>query len=274
MDPLLSSVAAPRGCGGIGRRARFRSVWGKPRGGSSPLIRIFAKPPQTRGFFTGSNGFARRDGGATGGPIGAQFCETTTPRSAQHWNRHIADADRPRTVGSPRWSLLRTDAVAGSVHTVRGSRRAATRRSTSRPRPGGDETARMRDPAKAQLATRTRPALRFRGCCIRRWRVPWLPVHTQGDRPVAAHGYPHAIAARDGRARRRLVQLRDLGLAAHGTRPARSATPASARRRSPPAPCPARRPVPTRRGNRRQLTGDAVHARRAPMVRVSTSLRP
>jgi hypothetical protein len=32
--------ARPRGCGGIGRRARFRSVWGKPRGGSSPLIRI------------------------------------------------------------------------------------------------------------------------------------------------------------------------------------------------------------------------------------------
>jgi hypothetical protein len=30
----------PRGCGGIGRRARFRSVWGQPRGGSSPLIRI------------------------------------------------------------------------------------------------------------------------------------------------------------------------------------------------------------------------------------------
>src|SRR5947209_9830533 len=31
---------SPRGCGGIGRRARFRSVWGKPRGGSSPLIRM------------------------------------------------------------------------------------------------------------------------------------------------------------------------------------------------------------------------------------------
>src|SRR6188768_2210595 len=29
-----------RGCGGIGRRARFRAVWGQPRGGSSPLIRI------------------------------------------------------------------------------------------------------------------------------------------------------------------------------------------------------------------------------------------
>src|SRR5207248_4441149 len=32
--------ARARGCGGIGRRARFRSVWGRPRGGSSPLIRI------------------------------------------------------------------------------------------------------------------------------------------------------------------------------------------------------------------------------------------
>src|SRR3954469_19485335 len=46
-------VAAPRGCGGIGRRARFRSVWGKPRGGSSPLIRIHetsctADLPETR----------------------------------------------------------------------------------------------------------------------------------------------------------------------------------------------------------------------------------
>jgi hypothetical protein len=35
-------IFAPRarGCGGIGRRARFRSVSGKPGGGSSPLIRI------------------------------------------------------------------------------------------------------------------------------------------------------------------------------------------------------------------------------------------
>src|SRR5439155_5283935 len=35
----------PRGCGGIGRRARFRSVWAKARGGSSPLIRIRGAPP-------------------------------------------------------------------------------------------------------------------------------------------------------------------------------------------------------------------------------------
>ena len=36
----ISSLPYPRGCGGIGRRARFRSVSGQPGGGSSPLIRI------------------------------------------------------------------------------------------------------------------------------------------------------------------------------------------------------------------------------------------
>jgi hypothetical protein len=39
-DSAISSQPAPRGCGGIGRRARFRSVWMQVRGGSSPLIRI------------------------------------------------------------------------------------------------------------------------------------------------------------------------------------------------------------------------------------------
>jgi hypothetical protein len=38
-----------RGCGGIGRRARFRSVWRKLRGGSSPLIRI-ANALEMRGW--------------------------------------------------------------------------------------------------------------------------------------------------------------------------------------------------------------------------------
>ena len=33
-------ACSARGCGGIGRRARFRSVSGQPGGGSSPLIRI------------------------------------------------------------------------------------------------------------------------------------------------------------------------------------------------------------------------------------------
>jgi Phage integrase family len=38
-------TVAPRGCGGIGRRARFRSVWASARGGSSPLIRIAGRAP-------------------------------------------------------------------------------------------------------------------------------------------------------------------------------------------------------------------------------------
>ena len=38
--PQSGYTDAPRGCGGIGRRARFRSVWASARGGSSPLIRI------------------------------------------------------------------------------------------------------------------------------------------------------------------------------------------------------------------------------------------
>jgi hypothetical protein len=46
----VSSAAPPaRGCGGIGRRARFRSVSGQPGGGSSPLIRtiiVGLKPPR------------------------------------------------------------------------------------------------------------------------------------------------------------------------------------------------------------------------------------
>ena len=36
---------AASGCGGIGRRAAFRSPWGQPRGGSSPLIRTRRERP-------------------------------------------------------------------------------------------------------------------------------------------------------------------------------------------------------------------------------------
>jgi hypothetical protein len=45
---------AARGCGGIGRRARFRSVSEKSGGGSSPLIRILKKSLQISAFLLGS----------------------------------------------------------------------------------------------------------------------------------------------------------------------------------------------------------------------------
>lgn len=41
----------PCGCGGIGRRAAFRSPWEQSRGGSSPLIRIRTEGPVTDGAF-------------------------------------------------------------------------------------------------------------------------------------------------------------------------------------------------------------------------------
>lgn len=53
-DRDILSLVATSGHGGIGRRARFRSVWANPRGGSSPLDRIICteKPSiHFEGFF-------------------------------------------------------------------------------------------------------------------------------------------------------------------------------------------------------------------------------
>ena len=51
---FLASHEAERTCGrgGIGRRVRFRSVWGQPHGGSSPLARTIANSePSSRWVF-------------------------------------------------------------------------------------------------------------------------------------------------------------------------------------------------------------------------------
>ena len=51
---FLASHEAQRTCGrgGIGRRVRFRSVWGQPHGGSSPLARTIANSePSSRWVF-------------------------------------------------------------------------------------------------------------------------------------------------------------------------------------------------------------------------------
>ena len=54
--PALRNQAPIRGRGGIGRRVRFRSVWGQPHGGSSPLARTI-RNRKTR--FGGSFSYAR-----------------------------------------------------------------------------------------------------------------------------------------------------------------------------------------------------------------------
>src|SRR3954454_1188796 len=51
--PTLKWPSQSCGCGGTGRRAAFRSPWGQPRGGSSPLSRTYllACDPPRRGVF-------------------------------------------------------------------------------------------------------------------------------------------------------------------------------------------------------------------------------
>jgi hypothetical protein len=57
--PCLSASAgeAPCGCGGIGRRVRFRSVWGQPHEGSSPFTRTTFQPKRLRSSITWLNHF-------------------------------------------------------------------------------------------------------------------------------------------------------------------------------------------------------------------------
>jgi hypothetical protein len=69
----ISSLPYPRGCGGIGRRARFRSVSGQPGGGSSPLIRI--RTPRL------PNTFERR--GGRSGSVRARSPRRSTSRRAR-----------------------------------------------------------------------------------------------------------------------------------------------------------------------------------------------
>ena len=86
----------PRGCGGIGRRARFRSVWGQPRGGSSPLIRI-----------AGSCGFRCPD--VAKNPLGQRTRRLSSgPSNPPPGNPGSADRSlelRPPSRGTPHFPL-------------------------------------------------------------------------------------------------------------------------------------------------------------------------
>src|SRR4051812_46611075 len=73
-----ATLCLASGCGGIGRRARFRSVWGRPRGGSSPLIRISFRSRAERGI---SSEARLRTGPAE---------EHGEPRRGTGWNEETA----------------------------------------------------------------------------------------------------------------------------------------------------------------------------------------
>ena len=73
-----------RGCGGIGRRARFRSVSRKLGGGSSPLIRITS--PYTTAKGTRRRYVARRSDGTSTSKRGF-----TSPRAASEARRRLIE---------------------------------------------------------------------------------------------------------------------------------------------------------------------------------------
>ena len=83
---FLASHEAQRTCGrgGIGRRVRFRSVWGQPHGGSSPLARTIAN---------------------SGPGFGRVFCcpassPQLTPCVSGDRETRIASASTPKRVGA------------------------------------------------------------------------------------------------------------------------------------------------------------------------------
>ena len=115
----------PRGCGEIGRRARFRSVWGKPLGGSSPLSRI---------------GSGRR--GAPRLPEAAALRHGGRPRRAR---RHPAPQTKPATASpSPRPPAR--------------PRRGCAHRASASPRTGGCGRSRRRGTARRPTPPPSRTA--------------------------------------------------------------------------------------------------------------------
>src|SRR6185437_7638311 len=97
-----------RGCGGIGRRARFRSVSGKPGGGSSPLIRITRLPGAAN-----ENG-RRIFGGRSLGPGWGAVAQRPVLR---RWRRCAVTIVRPIAISSrpPAIVQRRSKPVKGSV---------------------------------------------------------------------------------------------------------------------------------------------------------------
>ena len=118
----------PRGCGGIGRRARFRSVWAKARGGSSPLIRIavasrdqFMRPRRFR---------SRRKLGSTAGVLSFGAPSKPPPsgvgrtgrRCRYSWQQEIREARQAAT------SPCRTSRAAQAMRLGRSTITAAAGR--------------------------------------------------------------------------------------------------------------------------------------------------
>ena len=108
---LVVTYLPARGRGGIGRRVRFRSVWGQPREGSSP----FARTIDYERLCYGKAVFLLLDGvafGAIGWVIGAtcRWARHTCRSATSRWTRHTCrESANERAVDMGQWlpTLLR-----------------------------------------------------------------------------------------------------------------------------------------------------------------------
>ena len=103
----------PRGCGGIGRRARFRSVWAKARGGSSPLIR-------TRWLNQAVGGRLVTRELVTDGRSPRKSWECNHENCVRHWritcHRHDRYGDRERLEPWQMWRLRWIECLQKPAH--------------------------------------------------------------------------------------------------------------------------------------------------------------
>ena len=156
----------PRGCGGIGRRARFRSVCPSGRGGSSPLIRTLTKHPHPHCGGAGRRVPLRRSPGGEAGPDDrgrrdAERRRRSAPRAAH-------GAPRPEARG-----------VAGEGRAQPAARRSPRRRSA-----GATASSRTASPSSCRR-TRCRCSRRCRGS-RGRGRTPTTPSATRPARAGTA----------------------------------------------------------------------------------------
>ncbi len=79
-----SQAAKPRGCGGIGRRVRFRSVWGQPHEGSSPFTRTIEFGTRLRPGFC----FLAILGALACGPCFKPAATQVPPKQGAHPDTH------------------------------------------------------------------------------------------------------------------------------------------------------------------------------------------
>jgi hypothetical protein len=141
-------TGAPRGCGGIGRRARFRSVWGKPRGGSSPLIRIAT-----------ASGLSARSSAQTGRKR-ARGRGSSTPQHTSHWPTSKASAGQGYAMTVPEFEAFIKSPRRPSCASL-SSRAAGTCGTPCRPSIGW---------SRRRLAPHRRPVIagRLANCAVER----------------------------------------------------------------------------------------------------------